>query len=85
MRIDGPKIVEYGLKTILLLLDLAFFLFFIFCMAGTVMEIKRMIRERKNPPPVKQKPCGLLFFVLGIFCGLLSVVLSGLVLMHWWT
>ena len=85
MRIDGLKIVEYGLKTILLLLDLAFFLFFIFCMAWTVMEIKRKIRERKNPPPIRQKPYGLLFFVLGIFCGLLSVVSSGLVLMHWWT
>ena len=82
---DGLKIVEYGLKAILLLLDLGFLLGFFLCMTGTVMEIKRILRERKNPPPIRQKPCGLLFFILGIFCGLLSIVSSGLVLMHWWT
>ena len=82
---DGLKIVEYGLKAILILLDVGFIFCFFLCMAGTVMEIRRIIREWNHPPAIREKPCALLFFVIGVICGLLSVVLSGLVLMRWWT
>lgn len=78
LMLDGPKIVEYGLKAIVVLLDLGFFLCCVLFLSGVVMEVRNYRRKGKMD--------GFwLFLIISIICGLISVVLSGLVLMPWWT
>lgn len=82
---NGLAIVEWGLKTIVFLLDLGFLLCFVLFQAGTWMEVKRISKARDDPTEKHDGSCVILFFVLSIMSILVSVVLSGLVLMPWWT
>ncbi len=82
---NGAAIVEYGLKTIVFLFDVGFLLCFALFIAGTWMEAKRLSRARKENPDCPLDSSAPLFFVVSVLCLLISVVLSGLVLMPWWT
>ena len=77
---EGLKIVEYGLKTIVLMLDIGFLLCFVLFQCGAWRELG--IRKKSE----KTDKCAFwMFFLISIFSGLVSIVLSGLVLMRWWT
>jgi hypothetical protein len=45
LTLDGPKIVESGLKAIVVLLDLGFFLCCVLFLSGVVMEVRNYRRK----------------------------------------
>lgn len=82
---DGPKIVEYGLKGIVLVLDVGFFFCLVLFQIAAWSEFFRNRRLKREAGIEDEKSATFLFFLMSIVSGLVSIVLSGLVLMKWWT
>jgi len=82
---DGPKIVEYGLKGIVLVLDVGFFFCLVLFQIAGWCEFFRNRRLKREEGITAEKSATFLFFLMSIVSGLVSIVLSGLVLMKWWT
>lgn len=82
MPINGAAIVEYSLKTLVMLIDAGFLLATIsaFVMAFKMTKEKPETKIEEN---LKIKQCfGLI--VTSILCGIVTAILFGLAVMPWW-
>lgn len=80
---DGLAIIEYGLKGILLLMDLGFLMCFVIFQIAAWAEFlsnRKAVSEGKN----KIESFTWFFFIASIFSELMSIVLSGAIVTGWW-
>lgn len=83
MEIQPAAIIEYGLKAILLLLDIGFLLCFVLFQIAAWYQMKdnrKTAREGGKP----WRHGSLFFFIVSVLSVLISIVLSGVILIGWW-
>ena len=83
MPINGDAIVEYSLKTLLMLIDAGFLL-------STITFLRacfQIARDQSKTEKVEDKQCSqwINLFILSVLCGIITVILFGLAIMPWWT
>lgn len=82
MPINGAAIVEYSLKTLLMLIDAWFLLATVTLFVGAFKMTKEKPETKKEEDQKVMQCIGMIF--LSLFCGIVTAVLFGLAVMPWW-
>lgn len=82
MPINGAAIVEYSLKTLVMLIDAGFLLATISAFVMALKMTKEKPETKKEEDQKVMQCIGMIF--LSIFCGIVTAVLFGLAVMPWW-
>ena len=80
---SGLMIIEYGLKGILLLLDIGFLGCFIIFQVAAWAEFRNNQKITATGGKVDRSVTPM-FFLFSIASGLISIVLSGAIMTGWW-
>lgn len=82
MPINGAAIVEYSLKTLVMLIDAGFLLATISAFVMAFKMTKEKPETKKEEDQKVMQCIGMIF--LSILCGIVTAVLFGLAVMPWW-